>query len=520
MEANQQALAVLADVGDQALYCKALMDSAYVLQEREQFVESLEVLDNVSSRLVLLPPEETVYDRLVLDYARSHNLLRLERYTEAATSATRAVAAARSIGNFSMGAGCLSILAAARARLGALEETRESIAALMRMLDAAEDPFDRSIALMNCGRALAALGDVDGALARTEDALANAENKGIKRLIAECHRQLAELYEQAGRVGDAHRHFRAYHKLDKQLNRVGSESRINRMQTRIDVDRARMEALERSRRDLERLVAERTGELSTAKEQAEIANRGKSEFLAHVSHELRTPLNAIIGFAELMRTETFGPVGSPRYQEYLADIYNSGHYLLALINDVLDLSKIEAGRREMNFEVIAAADLINSCMRLVKERALEAGVALQVTLPSEPLRLHVDIRAAKQILLNLLTNAIKFTPRGGGVVVSVEADGKGKITLAVTDTGIGIAPQDLQRVMEPFAQVDNALNRKHSGTGLGLPLSRMLVELHRGKLVLSSRLGQGTTVKVDLPAAAPEPAVAPADAAQDIKVSA
>jgi len=519
LEANQQALSVLADVGDQALYCKALMDSAYVLQEREQFVESLEVLDNVSSRLVLLPPEETIYDRLVLDYARSYNLLQLERYTEAATSATRAVTAARSIGNFSMGAGCLSILAAARAKLGALEETRESISTLMRMLDAAEDPFDRSIALINCGRALAVLGDIDGALARTESALANAENKGIKRLIAECHRQLADLFEQAGRVGDAHRHFRAYHKLDKQLNRVGSESRINRMQTRIDVERARMEALERSRRDLERLVAERTGELSTAKEQAEIANRSKSEFLAHVSHELRTPLNAIIGFAELIRTETFGPVGSTRYQEYLGDIYNSGHFLLALINDVLDLSKIEAGRRVMNFETIVAGDLINSCLRLVKERALEAGVGLQVALPAEPLRLHVDVRAAKQILLNLLTNAIKFTPRGGGVVVAAELDSQGKIVLSVADTGIGIAPQDLQRVLEPFAQVDNALNRKHSGTGLGLPLSRMLVELHGGKLMLSSRLGQGTIVKVDLPVAEPEAAVV-SEASPDLKVSA
>ncbi len=519
LEANQQALAVLAEVGDQALYCKALMDSAYVLQEREQFVESLEVLDNVSSRLVLLPPEETVYDRLVLDYARAYNLLQLERYTEASTAATRAVAAARSIGNFSMGAGCLSILAAARAKLGALEETRESIATLMRMLDAAEDPFDRSIALMNCGRALAVLGDIDGALARTEAALENAEAKGIKRLTAECHRQLADLFEQAGRVGDAHRHFRAYHKLDKQLNRVGSESRINRMQTRIDVDRARMDALERSRKDLERLVGERTTELSTAKEQAEIANRSKSEFLAHVSHELRTPLNAIIGFAELMRTETFGPVGSTRYQEYLGDIYNSGHFLLSLINDVLDLSKIEAGRREMNYELIAAGDLVNSCLRLVKERAIEAGVGLDVALPPEPLRLMVDVRAAKQILLNLLTNAIKFTPRGGGITVAAEAAGPDRIALSIIDTGIGIAPQDLHRVMEPFAQVSNALNRKHAGTGLGLPLSRMLAELQGGKLSLASRLGQGTTVKVELPAAEPEQAVQP-EAAADLKASA
>ena len=138
---------------------------------------------------------------------------------------------------------------------------------------------------------------------------------------------------------------------------------------------------------------------------------------------------------------------------------------------------------------------------------------------AEPLRLHVDIRAAKQILLNLLTNAIKFTPRGGGVIVAVEPDSAGKIALSVTDTGIGIAPQDLQRVMEPFAQVDNALNRKHSGTGLGLPLSRMLAELHGGKLLLTSRLGQGTTVKVDLPAATPEPAQAP-EAPASLKASA
>jgi cell cycle sensor histidine kinase DivJ len=206
-------------------------------------------------------------------------------------------------------------------------------------------------------------------------------------------------------------------------------------------------------------------------------------------------------------------------REFLRTIQTNSENLLRLIDDVLDLSKIEAGRREMNYELIAAGDLINSCLRLVKERALEAGVGLDVALPPEPLRLMVDVRAAKQILLNLLTNAIKFTPRGGGITVAAEAFGPEKIVLSIIDTGIGIAPQDLHRVMEPFAQVSNALNRKHAGTGLGLPLSRMLAELQGGKLSLASRLGQGTTVKVDLPAAEPEQAVQP-EAAADLKASA
>ncbi len=234
-----------------------------------------------------------------------------------------------------------------------------------------------------------------------------------------------------------------------------------------------------------------------AKKTAEEANRTKSAFLANMSHELRTPLNAIIGFSDAIKQQLFGPVANKRYLEYISDIYASGTHLLSLINDILDMSKIEAGKYEIHAEALDAAEVVDSSARFMRVRAEEAGVSLSVDAP-DSLTLWADVRALKQILLNLLTNAIKFTPKGGSVTLRVREIGD-DVEFLVVDTGIGISARDLSRLGHRFEQVDNAMTRRREGTGLGLALCRSLAELHRGQITITSEVGQGTTVSVRLP---------------------
>ena len=240
-------------------------------------------------------------------------------------------------------------------------------------------------------------------------------------------------------------------------------------------------------------------ELIAAREKAELANKSKTEFLANMSHELRTPLNAVIGFAEVIEGQLLGELGNPRYRAYAGDIRESGQHLLSLINDILDHAKIEAGRRDLHEEWLSVGELIHATVRLVRERAHDRGVVVDV-LPADGLpRVFADQRGLKQILLNLLTNAIKFTPDGGRVMVRAEVDAEG-LWLEVADTGIGIAAQDIDKAMAPFGQADNWLTREHEGTGLGLALCKQLAELHGGQLALESTLGEGTRVRVHIPA--------------------
>ncbi len=239
-------------------------------------------------------------------------------------------------------------------------------------------------------------------------------------------------------------------------------------------------------------------ELRMAKEEAETASRSKSEFLANTSHELRTPLNAIIGFADLLAGQKFGPLGNPRYVNYAVDIRDSGEHLLELINDVLDLSKVEYGKLELQEEPLDIVAAAESCLRLIRPRAEAAQVALAAELPPGLPALRGDDRRLKQILLNLLSNAVKFTPAGGSVVLRARADAEG-FHLSVADTGIGIAAADLAKALSPFGQVDSRLARRYPGTGLGLPLTKAMVELHGGRLRIDSRVGLGTTVTVSLP---------------------
>jgi signal transduction histidine kinase len=230
-----------------------------------------------------------------------------------------------------------------------------------------------------------------------------------------------------------------------------------------------------------------------------MANRTKSEFLATMSHELRTPLNAIIGFAQIMSMEAFGPLGNGRYRDYAADIGDSGTHLLEIINDILDIAKMEAGKLEIADEVVDVGATVAAACRLIRARAEKARLTLAVAVPAELPPLRADARQLKQMLINLLTNAVKFTPDGGRVEVRAAVEPQGGLGIAVADTGIGIAPAHLSRVVEPFFQVDSSLSRRHEGTGLGLTLVAAMIREHGGAFHLESDLGKGTTATISFP---------------------
>ncbi len=238
-----------------------------------------------------------------------------------------------------------------------------------------------------------------------------------------------------------------------------------------------------------REIAEKSREL-------EVASQHKSEFLANMSHELRTPLNAIIGFSEVLAQGMFGEINE-KQTEYLQDILESGRHLLSLINDILDLSKIEAGRMELELADFDLSQAIQNALTLVRERALRRGIALQHAIDDRVADIRADERKLKQVLLNLLSNAIKFTPEGGRIEVRA-APADGTVEVSVTDTGVGIAPGDQDAVFEEFRQV-GATDKKAEGTGLGLTLSRKFVELHGGKIWVQSEVGHGSTFSFTLP---------------------
>ncbi|MFL5297996.1 MAG: sensor histidine kinase [Phenylobacterium sp.] len=240
----------------------------------------------------------------------------------------------------------------------------------------------------------------------------------------------------------------------------------------------------------------RETELEAARELAEQQNAGKSRFLANMSHELRTPLNAIMGFSDIMRQRLFGPMAD-RYAEYAELIHESGSHLLELINDVLDMSKIEAERFELAREDFDAREAIAGVLRLMRGQADRAGISLRGHLSSEALEADADRRAVKQIAFNLISNALKFTPKGGSVTVTAQAHGE-TLEIIVADTGVGISREDLQRLGRPFEQAGGAEQRQ-AGSGLGLSLVRAFARLHGGEMTIESTVGEGTTVTVRMP---------------------
>jgi signal transduction histidine kinase len=237
-------------------------------------------------------------------------------------------------------------------------------------------------------------------------------------------------------------------------------------------------------------------EIADKSRQLEAASRHKSEFLANMSHELRTPLNAVIGFSEVLLQRMFGDLNA-KQDEYLKDIYASGQHLLSLINDILDLSKIEAGRMELELSDVHLATAIDNALILVRERASRRGLRLGSTLDERLGTIRADERKVKQVLLNLLSNAIKFTPEGGRIEVRATPT-NGGVEISVSDTGVGIAPEDQEAIFEEFRQVGTA-DKKVEGTGLGLALSRKFIELHAGRIWVKSQLGQGSTFTFTLP---------------------
>jgi signal transduction histidine kinase len=258
--------------------------------------------------------------------------------------------------------------------------------------------------------------------------------------------------------------------------------------------RAHVAELEATKQALE----VRTDQVKVALTEAAAGSQAKSQFLAAMSHELRTPLNAIIGFSEVQVAQMFGPIGDARYLEYAKDIHHSGNHLLALINDVLDFSKLDAYGLDLYEETVDLVGVVTESVHLLRGQGTKAQVALHLDVGPAVPPIRADQRRLRQVILNLLSNGLKFTPAGGEVRVAVSWTLAGH-EITIRDTGIGIAPEDVAKALEPFGQIDSRLSRKYDGTGLGLPLAKRLVERHGGQLSVESTVGAGTAVTVWLP---------------------
>lgn len=240
-------------------------------------------------------------------------------------------------------------------------------------------------------------------------------------------------------------------------------------------------------------------EAKEARAKAEFANHAKSTLLVNMSHELRTPLNAIIGFFEILKAELFGPLGSERYRDYAKDVHNAGTHLLALINDLLDISKIELGETDFEETEIRFNDCLDECVTLIRTRAAESNFSIELDTPARSPLLWADVRRVKQIVLNITGNAVKFSPEGGGISIKGSLTENGECQVTVTDSGPGIPETDIRRITEPFYQTQQTYQRTSDGVGLGLSITQSLCTMHGAELSFESNPGRGTTVRVTFP---------------------
>lgn len=291
-------------------------------------------------------------------------------------------------------------------------------------------------------------------------------------------------------------------RLDDITERLGLEmllrARLARQMAEFEKTQADSQALVQQRHtDIE---AERV-RLEKEREDIEARNKTKTDFIAKLVHEMRNPLNAIVGFSEIMQQARFGPLGDKRYEGYIDDIRMSAGHLMSLVNDMLDLAAIEAGKFRIHFDTVALARVIDECLRLLKPQAADLGIELKSAVPANLPAVAADERALRQIMLNLISNAVKFTPQGGEVSVSATLTGDGGVKVAVRDTGIGMTRSEIELALEPFGQVDSALQRERKGTGLGLPLAKALAEANKAEFNISSEPNHGTTAELVFPPA-------------------